>query len=105
MKEKIKKKINSLKENRIKNNVKIARQPKKIFEALNLPKIINVNPRSAMNKIEELKTFITEKNIDCAFISESFDRENKKLEDNFILENFLVISNIYQRKEKVDAQL
>ena len=53
-----------------------------------------------MNKFEELKTFIKEKNIDVAFISESHDRESMKLEENFILENFLVISNLYQRKEK-----
>ena len=52
-----------------------------------------------MNKIEELKTFIQEKDIDCAFISESFDRENNKLEENFSLENFKVISNIFQRRE------
>ena len=63
-----------LKEKTEKNNVKIARQPKKMFQALNLPKIKNINPRSLMNKIEKLKTFIKEKNIDVAFISESHDR-------------------------------
>ena len=34
------------------------------------------------------------------FISESHDRENKRLEEHFDLENFKVISNIYQRQEK-----
>ena len=99
LKQKLKIKIKTLENSRIKNNVKIMRQPKKIFQALNLPKIMNVNPRSAMNKIKELRTFIKQKDIDCAFISESFDRENKKLEENFILENFKVISNIFQRRE------
>ena len=61
---------------------------------------MNLNPRSAMNKLEELKTFIDEENIDVAFISESHDRENKRLEDHFHLENYRVISNLYQRKEK-----
>ena len=72
----------------------------KIFQALQLPKIMNLNPRSAMNKVEELKTFIDEESIDVAFISESHDRENKKLEEDFNLENYKVISNLYQRAEK-----
>ena len=61
---------------------------------------MNVNPRSAMNKIKELTTFIDEKDIDVAFISESFDRENNSLEENFKLEGYKVISNIHQRVEK-----
>ena len=52
----------------------------KIAQALNLPKVLNLNPRSAMNKVEELKTFIEEESIDCAFISESHETENKRLE-------------------------
>ena len=61
---------------------------------------MNINPRSAMNKINELETFIKEENIDVAFISESHDRENKKLEENINLEDHLVISNIHQRVGK-----
>ena len=53
-----------------------------------------------MNKIEEIKTFIEEEDIDVAIISESHDRENKKLEDNIQLPNHTVISNLYQRSEK-----
>ena len=53
-----------------------------------------------MNKLEELKMFIEEEEIDCAFISESHDRENKRLDENLKIDNFTVISNLYQRKEK-----
>ena len=53
-----------------------------------------------MNKLEELKTFIEEEEIDCAFISESHDREGKRLEDNLLLENHTIISNIHQRNGK-----
>ena len=81
-------------------NLIVVKRAEKIVQALNLPKVMNINPRSAMNKLEELKTFIDEEEIDVAFVSESHDRENKRLEDNFILENFKVISNVYQRKEK-----
>ena len=61
---------------------------------------MNVNPNSAMNKLEELKMFIDEQSIDVAFISESHDRQNKKLEDHFDLENYKVVSNIHQREGK-----
>ena len=61
---------------------------------------MNLNPNSAMNKLEELKTFIEEQSIDIGFISESHDRENKKLEDHFVLENYKVVSNIHQRDGK-----
>ena len=53
---------------------------------------MNTNPRSAINKLDQLKTFIEEQNVDCAFVSESHERKNFKLEDNFELENFKVIS-------------
>ena len=61
---------------------------------------MNLNPRSAMNKIEEIKTFIEEEDIDLAIISESHDRENKRLEDHINLKNHIVISNLYQRPTK-----
>ena len=61
---------------------------------------MNINPRSAMNKVEELKTFIDEETIDVAFVSESHDRQNKKLEEHFNLENYKVISNLFQRQGK-----
>ena len=53
-----------------------------------------------MNKVEELKTFIEEQSIDCAFISESHDRENKRLEDHIDLEDHVVISNLHQHTGK-----
>ena len=50
-----------------------------------------------MNKVEQISRFIEEEDIDVAFISESHDRENMKLEDIFKLETHTVISNIHQR--------
>ena len=67
-----------------------------MFHALNLPKVFNLNPRSAMNKLDHIKNVIEEEEIDVAFISESHDRENKRLEDHIKLDNHTVISNIYQ---------
>ena len=98
----MKEKIAVLREHRKSKHVKIlttVKRSNKIVEALKLPKIINVNPRSAMNKLEQLKTFIDEHEIDIAFISESHERKNKKLEEAFDSENYDVISNLHQRKE------
>ena len=81
-------------------NIKVIKRSNKVVQALNLPKIMNVNPRSAMNKLEELQTFIKEEAIDVAFISESHDRENMRLDENIKLEDHKVISNIYQREGK-----
>ena len=53
-----------------------------------------------MNNIQEITTFIEDEAIDIAFISESHDRENKRLEDNIHLPNHKVISNLHQRSEK-----
>ena len=53
-----------------------------------------------MNKTEEISIFIEEEDIDIAFISESHDRENKRLEDHIKLEDHVVISNINQRPTK-----
>ena len=103
--EKMKEKINNFrkhrktKHERVRNFIVIKRSNKAV-QALTLPKVLNLNPRSAMNKIDELKTFIEEESIDCAFISESHEKENKKLEDQFKLEGHVVISNIYQRHGK-----
>ena len=52
--------------------------PNKIFGALYLSKVLNLNPHSAMNKREEIKLFIGEEAIDIACISESNDCEEKK---------------------------
>ena len=72
----------------------------KLIQALKLPKVANINPRSAMNKIEELKTFINEENIDIVFVSESHERKDMTLQSEIDLPNFTVVSNLHQRKEK-----
>ena len=53
-----------------------------------------------MNKINEIEDFIIEESIDCAFISESHETEKNCLEDCIKLDEHVVISNVYQRKEK-----
>ena len=43
----------------------------KIVEALSLPTICNMNPRSVYNKIKEFHEFVKSEEIDIIFMSES----------------------------------
>ena len=81
-------------------NIKVIKRSEKIYQALKLPKVLNVNPRSLYNKKNEFCTFIEEESIDLACISESFERKNFTLEKLLKLENFKVLSNVYQREGK-----
>ena len=53
-----------------------------------------------MNKVEELEAFIDEEKIDVSFISESHDREDKRLDEHFDLEDYKIITNLHQRTEQ-----
>ena len=70
----------------------------KIKQALNLPVIMNVNPRSIYNKVEDFHTFVDVQGIDCVFMSESWERPEQPLEDIINLPDHTIISNPHQRK-------
>ena len=78
----------------------IKKPQKKIVEAINLPKVLNMNPRSIYNIKEELSVFIKEETVDVICVSESWEREGETLEKVIKLDDYKVISNVYQRKEK-----
>ena len=80
-----------------KNLIKI-KPTKKIVEAENLPKVLNINPRSIYNVKEEFSTFIKEETVDLICISESWERENATLETIIEIDDYKVISNVHQRK-------
>ena len=63
-----------------------------------LPTCMNLNPRSIYNKITEFITFITEKQVHCVFLSESWERQEFNLSQLIQLEDFTVISNPHQRQ-------
>ena len=79
-------------------NFKNIKKSNKLLQALNLPTVMNVNPRSIYNKSEEFHTFVEEHSIDCVFMSESWERPDKPLEQIINLPNHSVISNPHQRK-------
>ena len=72
-----------------------------------MPKLINLNPRSIYNKLDEFLTYVDEEEIDLVFISESYERsyynkkgESQTLTDVIKIDNYEVISNPFQRKYK-----
>ena len=72
----------------------------KIEQAIVLPKVLNINPRSIYNKCEEFLTFVNEEVLDLICMSESFERPDKPLDTVIDLENFKIISSVHQRKGK-----
>ena len=69
----------------------------KAIEALELPSVINLNPRSVYNKVNEFHNLVTELAVDLIFMSESWERESLTLDQIIDLDNYQVISNVYQR--------
>ena len=81
-----------------KRNLTIIKRSNKLIQALNLPNVMNVNPRSIYNKIQEFHTFVKEESIDCVFMSESWERPDHPLNEIINLPNHEVISNPHKRK-------
>ena len=81
-------------------NLKTVRRSNKAVQALNLPTVININPRSLNNKLESFKTYMIEEEIDVAFISESHEREGNPLVDSLQMNSFEIISSLHQRRGK-----
>ena len=58
---------------------------------------MNVNPRSIYNKINEFLLLLEQYEVDIAFMSESWERENLTLDQVIVKDNYKVISNVKQR--------
>ena len=79
---------------KVRSNLKVIKRSNTVLQALNLPTICNVNPRSVYNKIDELCNFIEEESVNLIFISESWERPNQTLQDLIKIDDFEVISNV-----------
>ena len=89
---------NELNKRRQTNNSKYKNEKNRLNQALNLPVLCNMNPRSVYNKVDEFHEFIKEEAVDVLFLSESWERENLPLEDIIHLEDHVIVSNVHQRK-------
>ena len=78
----------------------VVKRSNKVFQALNLPKVLNLNPRSIYNKKEEFMTFVKEHDVSLICMSESWERESLGLDKLITLDNYEIISSVSQRKEK-----
>ena len=98
MSEKIKYYREQRKQNKVRfKNLITVKRPKRICEALCLPKVLNLNPRSLYNKIEQFVTFVKEEEVTLTCISESWEQIGKPLKEIINLENHEIISNVHQR--------
>ena len=73
-------------------NVKTVKRSNKQIEALMLPTVININPRSIYNKLDEFHTLVQDLDADLVCMSESWERENLRLEEVIKLDNYKTIS-------------
>ena len=82
-----------------KSNLKTIKSSNRVIQALNLPSVMNINPRSAYNCPDNLALLIKEEQIDIAFLSESWERQDFTLEELLgdLLEDYQIISNPHAR--------
>jgi hypothetical protein len=81
-------------------NLKVIKRSNKCMQALSLPTICNMNPRSVYNKANEFHTFVEQEEVDLLLMSESWERDNLTLDQIIKLENHTIISNVSQRRGK-----
>ena len=69
-----------------------------ILDSIQLPVVMNINPRSIYNKTEDFKLLLDQYDADVVCMSESWERDNLSLKDLLNLENYSVITNVLQRE-------
>ena len=83
----------------MKNNVRIIRS-NKLLTAVELPVVVNLNPRSIYNKADEFKIMMEQLDVGICFMSESWDRDELGLEEIIQIDGYKIIKNVLQRKGK-----
>ena len=79
---------------------RVIRRNNLVLQSINLPVIINLNPRSVYNKTEEFSLLLEQYSADAICVSESWERENMPLDQLLQLDNYEIISNVKQREFK-----
>ena len=76
----------------------IKRENKRIlFASAYLPSVMNLNPRSIYNKVDELQELVNQYETNVIFISETWDRYDKPLKELIQIEDYEVISSTNPR--------
>ena len=68
------------KHQQVPRTLKTIQRSEKLVQAASLPRILNMNARSIYNKVEEFKTFVSEREIDLVCMSETWERDEEILE-------------------------
>ena len=66
------------------------------LQSMQLPVIMNINPRSIDNKTEEFYLLLEQYSADLICISESWERDDLPLDELFQFENYKIITNVKQ---------
>ena len=94
----------SHRENRVSNEfiqripvLKVVRRNNRVMNAIHLPSVMNINPRSVYNKVNEFLTLVEQYESDLICMSETWDRVNQPLEDLIQLDGYKVITAVNPR--------
>ena len=71
-----------------------------ILQSVNLPVVMNINPRSVYNKSDEFSLLLEQYSADVICMSESWERDDLPLDQFLQLEDYEIISNVKQRDFK-----
>ena len=81
------------------NTITIKRN-KKFDEAVNLPTVITLNPRSLYNKMDQFRTMVEQTEVGVCFISETWDRthlkKGKLISESLEIEGYKWVRNVCQ---------
>ena len=76
---------------------KTIKRNNKVLQAINLPSVMNINPRSIYNKVNQFVTMIDQYQSDLIFISESWDRVNEPLETIIKIDDYKIFTAVNPR--------
>ena len=79
---------------------KVIKRNNIFLQALALPSVMNINPRSVYNKVDEFLTLVDQYETDLIFMSETWDRVDKPLETIIKLEEHKVFTAVNPRNFK-----
>ena len=79
---------------------KTVRRNNIFLQAVGLPTVMNLNPRSIYNKSEEFQLLLDQYDVDVVCMSESWERDSLSLGQLLKLDNYQIFSNPKQRDFK-----
>ena len=79
---------------------KVIKRNSLALNAIDLPSVMNINPRSVYNKLNEFLTLVEEYESDLIFMSETWDRVTQPLENLIQIEDYRIITAVNPRNFK-----